>query len=684
MPSDLFWVLLVSAREVTQTVQQLALLKYTPQKWHLGNRDGCVVFRVNVGILRRCNANITRKHEDDLQDDEDVVDEYRLIWLTEEGARALSTERQCKEQQLFPGHLLHIRVPDELRTKAFRRGKIKSHRIGIDDEIAYINGSENSNEVAAAILGGEHASTAAPSSSAQVSRFTFIELFAGVGGFRIALEALGGHCVLASEIDADASAVYERNFLAPCESSRVRWSPSSSQSQRQTTLTRTRLELRRDVREVDPPRAASGTTLESSTTSPLDNECAVDLLVAGFPCQPFSNLGGQPGLQDEEKGTLFKEIVRFLQISKPRCFLLENVPGLLNSENGESLRTILRCLRHASVEASSESVEEHHPVAGPGAAADHVYDVSYQLVNANLLTAQNRNRLYFVGFRRDSSGSRRERNFQFPLLPDLGLYARDVVEELEHADTSIAANAKNCAPNSTEDQLFTTGTADTSSPNSTAENHQLLTFSDQQFAALQDSVPWKRYGPSSVLVWPDQKAGTIVSHYGHSASNGKTCLLPQRAPLNPRKFTPRECARFMGFGDEVLLLECLHLPSSREPSSRERGTVFSGTPILCGNGASVVPSSRERRSFAAMVRAWYRLLGNAVCPPVIAALAGAVLEDEEGGTEEGQRQMSGHARYRGPRAAARLALGAVRGDRRETVLARWNADVRVRKWLGII
>ena len=96
-----------------------------------------------------------------------------------------------------------------------------------------------------------------------------------------------------------------------------------------------------------------------------------DILVGGFPCQPFSTLGEQPGLGDEKggfRGMLFTQIVRILVARQPSAFILENVPGLLHCDGGEALKSILEALRGAG------------------------YRVTHELVNARCLTAQSRNR----------------------------------------------------------------------------------------------------------------------------------------------------------------------------------------------------------------------------------------------------------------------------------------------------
>jgi len=131
--------------------------------------------------------------------------------------------------------------------------------------------------------------------------FTFAELFAGLGGFRLGLEAIGGQCVFASEIHVRGRELYQQNFQH---------------------------EPHGDIRKVtlDVPKH--------------------DILVAGFPCQPFSALGPQQGLQDE-RGKLFEEILRVLRLRRPGYFLLENVPGLLHSNQGKDLRIICEAFEDA-------------------------------------------------------------------------------------------------------------------------------------------------------------------------------------------------------------------------------------------------------------------------------------------------------------------------------------------------
>ena len=128
--------------------------------------------------------------------------------------------------------------------------------------------------------------------------FTFVDLFCGIGGFHHALTALGGTCVLASDIDAKCRENYTLNFD---------------------------LEPVGDIREVvDVP----------------DH----DILCAGFPCQPFSTGGQRAGFADQARGTLIYEVVRILQTKSPKGFLLENVKGLLSIQEGRVMQSILHAL----------------------------------------------------------------------------------------------------------------------------------------------------------------------------------------------------------------------------------------------------------------------------------------------------------------------------------------------------
>ena len=131
-------------------------------------------------------------------------------------------------------------------------------------------------------------------------KFEFIDLFAGIGGFRIVFQELGGECVFSSEIDPYACKTYEANFGDnPCG------------------------DITKAVAKDIPDH---------------------DILLAGFPCQAFSIAGRREGFEDT-RGTLFFDVARIIKAKRPKAFFLENVKGLMSHEGGKTLATILRVLR---------------------------------------------------------------------------------------------------------------------------------------------------------------------------------------------------------------------------------------------------------------------------------------------------------------------------------------------------
>jgi DNA (cytosine-5)-methyltransferase 1 len=180
-------------------------------------------------------------------------------------------------------------------------------------------------------------------------KFKYIDLFAGIGGLRIPFDEIGGECVFTSEIDKQAQTTYRNNFNAD------RHEPSG------------------DI-----------TLVENSEIPPHD------LLLAGFPCQPFSRAGHERGFEDT-RGTLFFEIERILKHHTPKAFLLENVRGLISHDKGHTFKRI--------VEILSED-----------------YVVAWKLLNAkDFGLPQSRARVYIVGLRRDVAENLGE--FRFPTPP---------------------------------------------------------------------------------------------------------------------------------------------------------------------------------------------------------------------------------------------------------------------------
>ncbi len=188
------------------------------------------------------------------------------------------------------------------------------------------------------------------------SLFTFIDLFAGIGGFHLALHSLGGKCVYASEWDTHARKTYQENFYRLCP----------------------------DLFDLDMFRG--------DITLTENQECIpenVDVLCGGFPCQPFSQAGKKRGFE-EVSGTLFFEIANIIKTKRPKTFFLENVRHLLAHDKGRTFQTIKNIL-----------VEELG------------YSFHYKVIKASDYgLPTHRPRVFMIGFREDI---KKDVDFAFPL-----------------------------------------------------------------------------------------------------------------------------------------------------------------------------------------------------------------------------------------------------------------------------
>jgi DNA (cytosine-5)-methyltransferase 1 len=198
--------------------------------------------------------------------------------------------------------------------------------------------------------------------------FKFIDLFAGIGGFHLAMHELGGECVFASEIDRYARKTYIHNF-----------------------------------QKISPQLFKTGCFNEDIRNIVPDEIPDFDLLCAGFPCQPFSQAGYKRGFDDfhdSERGNLFFNIADILEVKKPQAYFLENVRGLINHDNGKTFKLIRNILEK-----------------------DLGYSFYYQIIKASDYgLPQLRPRVFIVGFRDESS----LRNFCFPPKIPLKLNMSDV------------------------------------------------------------------------------------------------------------------------------------------------------------------------------------------------------------------------------------------------------------------
>lgn len=194
--------------------------------------------------------------------------------------------------------------------------------------------------------------------------YKFIDLFAGIGGFHLALHNLGAECVFASEWDENARKTYEHN-----------------------------------LKRISPELFQEGNFAGDITQVNKDEIPDFDILCAGFPCQPFSQAGHKKGFEDT-RGTLFFDIAEIIRIKQPQAFFLENVRGLFKHDEGKTFQVIKNTLT-----------------------IDLGYSLHYAIVKASDYgLPQHRPRLFMVGFKDPST------EFQFPAEKELEFTMSDVMD----------------------------------------------------------------------------------------------------------------------------------------------------------------------------------------------------------------------------------------------------------------
>lgn len=278
---------------------------------------------------------------------------------------------------------------------------------------------------------------------------TFIDLFAGIGGMRIAFERAGGHCAYSNEWNKYSQQTYFANFGEQPEG---------------------------DITQV-----------------PASSIPDHDVLVAGFPCQPFSiagvskkkSLGRATGFEDKTQGTLFFDVCRILKEKRPKAFMLENVKNLCSHDKGRTFKIIL------------ESLDELN------------YSVFYAVLDGQNYVPQHRERIVIVGFDRERYGNDIE--FEFKLTPmSPKPVMRDILEKKVDDKYTLS------------DKLWT----------------YLQNYAAKHKAAGNGFG----YGIAPL----DGVSRTISARY---FKDGSEILIAQRGK-NPRRLTPRECARLQGFPDD--------------------------------------------------------------------------------------------------------------------------------------
>lgn len=282
--------------------------------------------------------------------------------------------------------------------------------------------------------------------------FTFIDLFAGIGGMRIAYEKAGGHCVYSNEWNKYSQQTYFANFGEQPDG---------------------------DITKVN------------AETIP-DH----DILVAGFPCQPFSiagvskkqSLGRATGFEDKTQGTLFFDICRILKAKRPKAFMLENVKNLKSHDRGRTFKVI------------TEALEELD------------YEIYHAVLDGQNFVPQHRERILIVGFDRKRYG--RDLGFRFNITP---VEPKPVMKDI--LETNV-------------DDKYT--------------------LTDKLWLYLQNYAAKHRAAGNGFgfgIADPNGVARTLSARYYKDGSE----ILIEQNNKNPRRLTPRECARLQGFPDDFII-----------------------------------------------------------------------------------------------------------------------------------
>jgi DNA (cytosine-5)-methyltransferase 1 len=299
--------------------------------------------------------------------------------------------------------------------------------------------------------------------------FTFIDLFAGIGGMRLGFESIGGRCVFTSEWDDYSRKSYHANF------------PN------------------------DEHPISGDITLQEATEVPEH-----DVLLAGFPCQPFSIAGvskknalGRPhGFECATQGTLFFDVARVIAAKRPRAFLLENVKNLISHNNKNTFTVIKKTLE------------------GLG------YKVDAKIFDARYFVPQHRERILIVGFRENAL-------FDWEAVPLPDLESAPRLRAILHREDG------------TEDDPDGGRYLDASGRVHTKYILTARLWDYLQAYAAKHRAKGNGFGCS--VVRKEEISRTLSARY---YKDGSEILIDRGPQKNPRRLTPRECARLMGFPDE--------------------------------------------------------------------------------------------------------------------------------------
>lgn len=290
------------------------------------------------------------------------------------------------------------------------------------------------------------------------NKYTFIDLFAGIGGLRLAFESTGAHCVYSNEWNKFSQMTYKANF--------------------------------------------NETPDDDITKVPVADIPDHDVLVGGFPCQPFSiagvskknSLGRATGFEDKTQGTLFFNICKILKEKRPKAFMLENVKNLLSHDGKRTFGVIKDSLEKSLEEGGLD------------------YAIFYKVLDGQMYVPQHRERIVIIGFDRQRYGN--SIDFEFALTPPKEKpIIRNILEEKVDDKYTLS------------DKLW----------------------SYLQAYAAKHKAAGNGFGYG--LVNLDGVSRTMSARY---YKDGAEILVPQ-VGKNPRRLTPRECARLQGFPDSFII-----------------------------------------------------------------------------------------------------------------------------------
>ncbi|ASW00181.1 DNA (cytosine-5-)-methyltransferase [Paraburkholderia aromaticivorans] len=308
-------------------------------------------------------------------------------------------------------------------------------------------------------------------SAAGGAQFRFIDLFAGIGGIRMGFEAHGGDCVFTSEWNDFSTKTYRENY----------------------------------------PSGGEHALIGDIVSFPAEEVPSHDVLLGGFPCQPFSIAGvskknalGRPhGFECTTQGTLFFDVARIIAAKRPAAFLLENVKNLLSHDKGRTFDVILQTLRD-----------------------ELGYEVHYRVVDGQHFTPQHRERIIIVGFRGKTGFSWDDLH-----LPDNGPRLGSILHRTDGSEPVLPWD---------HDRFF---------DHANRRVQPKYTLTPNLWTYLQNYAEKHRAAGNGFgfgMAYPNSVTRTLSARYH---KDGSEILVYQGEALRPRRLTPRECARLMGFPD---------------------------------------------------------------------------------------------------------------------------------------